>query len=406
VITGTALLLLTGLGLGTARAAEPVAELQTVAQLRHDLWGDPYAPLYTYFRARKEVHGPVANGFGLDAYLGMEWAQGLDHPSNLDIYSLNVEGEEFWGQWVVGRQRAFGALRPQTFDGARLALRPSDNINIDIWGGYARHQDLNDLLDGAAMGRVDTTLHEGVLAARVGAEVQAGPDTPFIARQDAEARLSLFDLPLHPDVLGRVVVAEPDPTVEWARLELGFRPVSALRTSVHAQHREAADPNSLFGDAILQTLADGAVDAVGVGMRLSGARYAVLSGGWSLLRYGPDNEDWWGNEVDVHWTPGIFTHNWRLMPGYTYRSGPGGVYHAPSVAGTYDLSDAVKVGARGTIAPYRQSHAPWDVVVAGSADVSFAPTDWVQVAAQVDASHDALYALDMRGAAVLTLALP
>ena len=409
LLLGLALLLSPGI-----QAAEPTAELETVAQIRHDLWGDPWLPVWSYVKVRKEVHGPVAYGYGVDAYVGLEWAGGIDQPSDFDLYSLNVEGEQAWGRWVVGRQRAFGALRPQTFDGLRLDWRASDALSFSVWGGEARHQDLDDLRDGVHMGRVDGTFHGGGLVARAGVQVEVGPDTPLITRQDLEARATAQDWPLHPDLLGRLSVAEAEntestnlvTTPELARVELGVRPIAALRANLHAEHREAADPDSLFGEAILESLAGGAVNSAGVGLRVSGERFAALYGSWSLVSYGPRDVEWYGHEIDLHWVSGLDHRTWRLTPGYLFRSGPGGLFHAPSLAGKLDLGDFTTVGARLAVVPYRKLHGSWELATTLGLDGSLRPTEWVSFGARLDISADALFALDVRGTGVLTLAVP
>lgn len=397
-----------------ARAAEPAAELETVAQLRHDLWGEPTLPLWSYLRYAKEVHGAVAQGFGVDAYLGLAWEAGLDQPSDLDVYDLQLEGEQRWGRWVLGRQRATAALRPQTFDGARLDWRASESLGLSLWAGEARHQDLDDLRDGLEMGRLDATLHRGALVARGGVQLESGKDSPLALRQDAEARLRGARLKSQPDARLRFVLAEARPeadapmqaAVELAEAELGVRPVAALRTSLHASHREAADPTALFGEAILDHLASGAVDRAGAGLRLSGARHAALYARWSLVRTGPENEPWTGHEVDLSWSSPLGDRPLRLSPGYLFRSGSGGAFHAPSLAARLALGDRASVGARAAVAPYRSHQAPWQLVSTAALDGSVRPASWVGLDARLEACSDALMAFDLRGTAVLTLAVP
>ena len=389
-----------------ARAAEPTAEAETVAQVRHDLFGDSYLPGWEYLRFRKEVHGPVAYGFGLDAYLGLAWDEGLDRPMDFDVYTLAAEGEEAWGHWVLGRQQAFAATRPQTFDGARVIWRQSDRVTLGAWAGQGRHQDLDDLADGLPLGRVEATVHDGGLVARGGVQLEAGDASVVVVRQDAEARLTLSDVVTAPDVAARLVLAEPDPAVEWARFEAGFHPVSGLRASVHAQHRESVDPNSLFGDKVLEALAGGPVNSAGASVRLSGRDFATLYGNWSLTSYDQKGDEIFGHEVDLAWTPGAMTDRVRVSPGYTYRSGPGGLFHAGSISARVAVRDDTDLSLRGAVVPYRKGRAEWEFVVAGGCEADVELRDWVRVAAAVDAASDALYVLDVRGTAVLTLAVP
>lgn len=378
-------------------------ELDTVAQLRHDYLGQ----MWQLVRF-DEALGPLS----VQGYAGLQWLLGYDEGGDTDLYDLNLGGALGPGSWVLGRQQAMAALRSQAFDGGRVSLPLGDHLRMTAWGGLARHQDLDDLRDGAEMARLELGWSGGLLRARAGAQVETGPQTPLVLRQDAEGLLTLGTGPRPARTDVRVVLAEPlgddtgSATLEWARADLSLRPWSMLETSIHAQHREAADPLSLFGDALLDALAGGAVQQVGVGLRYLGARWSSVSARYALLSYGEALGGSLGHKVDLAWQPGRTDSAWRLSPALASRSGPGGQYHALYTRLTWQVADATELTGRTAAIPFKKAEDPWALALAGGLELQQRFAAWGSLLATVDLASDRQRLLDTRGGAVLHLEWP
>jgi len=393
-----------GLLVGSPAAFAGELELETVAQLRHDHFGDLYVPTWQLVRFQQDA-GPVE----LQGYAGLEWMAGFPVPGDPDLYQLSAAGQLGGGDWSLGRQRGSGALRAQTFDGARYSHGIGDRLRASAWGGVARHQDIDDILDYAGLGRAELDWLGDTLWLRGGAEVAVGPETPLIARQDLQGLLRLGSGPRPARLGARAVVAEPvdaggSAVLEWARADVAVRPWSPLELSVHAQHREAADPASLFGDAILDALAGGAVREVGAGARLLGARWSALSMRYAVVGYG-DGEQW-GYRADMAWQPGRSDAALRVSPAFSSRAGPGGQYHAFSSQLRWRASDATALSASLALVPYRKVQQPWSTLVTGGLQLQQRVLDWARVGAMVDLAADDAGLMDVRGGATLNLGWP
>lgn len=392
-----ALLLL--LGVPSALAGE--LELETVAQLRHDHFGDLYVPAWQLMRF-EQAAGSVA----LQGYAGFEWLAGVPWPTDTDIYHLAASGELGGGAWSAGRQRGRGALRAQTYDGVSYARAIGDHFHTAAWLGMARHQDVDDILDFASMGRAELGWSGSSLWLRGGVEVADGADTPMIARQDLEGTVRMGSGPRAGRFGTRLVVAEPieeggGAVLEWARADLAVRPWSPLELSVHAQHREAADPRSLFGDAILDALAGGVVQEAGLGLRVIGARWSSLSARYAMVSYGEDQR--WGYRADLAWQPGQSDATLRVSPGLSSRVGPGGQYHALSSILRWRASDATQLSGSLALVPYSQAEQPWSTLVTGGLQLQQRVADWAQIGALLDVAADDAGLMDVRGGATLEL---
>ncbi len=387
------------LSAGSSAAVAGEFELETVAQLRHDHFGDLYVPAWQLLRFQQDA-GPV----GLQGYAGLEWMAGFPVPGDTDLYELSAAGSLGRGDWSLGRQRGMGALRAQTFDGGHYSHAIGDRLRATAWGGVARHQDIDDILDYAGMGRAELDWLGDGLWLRGGAEFAMGPETPLIARQDLQGMLRLGSGPRAGRFGARAVVAEPIDTgegavLEWARADVAVRPWSPLELSAHAQHREAADPGSLFGDAILDALAGGVVQELGGGARLIGARWSSLSMRYALVGYGEGHS--WGYRADVAWQPGRSDATWRVSPGLSSRAGPGGQFHAVSSLLRWRASDATAVSATVALVPYQKVDEPWTTLVTGGLQLQQQVLDWARIGAMVDLAADDAGLMDVRGGATL-----
>jgi hypothetical protein len=386
-------------GVPAALAGE--IELESVAQLRHDHFGDLYVPAWQLMRF-EQAAGPV----DLQGYAGFEWLAGVPGPTDTDIYHMSAAGRLAGGDWAVGRQRGMGALRAQTFDGVSYGHPLGDHLHAAAWLGMARHQDVDDILDFASMGRAELGWSGEALFLRGGFELADGPETPLISRQDLEGVLRLGSGPRAGRFGARAVVAEPidaggGAVLEWARIDLAARPWSPLELSVHAQHREAADPGSLFGDAILDALAGGVVQEAGVGLRVIGARWSSLSTRYALVGYGEDQR--FGYRADLAWQPGRSDAAWRVSPGLSSRVGPGGQYHALATILRWRASDATSLSGSLALVPYSQAEQPWSTLVTGGLQLQQRVGGWARLGAMVDVAADDAGLLDVRGGATLNL---
>lgn len=380
-------------------------DLQAVAQIRRDLFGQWMAPAWTLVR----VSGADRRS-SLDALAAVEGSAGLGRPLDPDLYLLQWSwaGEE--AQVSAGRLRAVGALRPQTLDGLALERSIGPSATLETWAGVARHQDLADLLDGSGMGRVGLRLAHGALRGRVGLETEVGPQSPFLLRQDAEGVVESDRNRLHPRFSARAVLTEPigaggGVVPEWLEAHGSVSPWAGVQTSLHARHRQAADPTSLFGDALLEVLAGGAVQEVGAGVRLSDFRASSLSLGYSTLFYERDAGAVPGHAVDIRLRPpaggGLV---W--VPSYRYRSGPGGSYHALAITESFNLGDATRLDLQEAVVPFQKVDAPQDVAASLGLALSQELGHRVRLAGSADLATDAFFLLDARGGLNLEVLLP
>lgn len=398
--------------LGSAPVGAPRAdtlELESVGWLRHDYFGETYLPTWHWLRVDRPV-GPTR----VRGYLGLAWEAGFEHAVDPDFHHLSVRGPLGSGSWTLGRQQGAGALRMQTFDGASVTRPLGDHLSLEAWAGLARHQDLDDLVDNAAMSRLGLGWRSGPVQARGGAEVQAGAGTPPVLRQDLEGRIRLGSGARPARLHGRAVVAEAAgdwdsplaaPVPEWAEAGLSVRPFSALEARVHALHRETADPGSLFGDALLQTLAGGSVQEAGLGLRVFGTRHAVLSGRYAVLLR-EDDRSRPGHRIDLSWFPPLGSRHWHIVPAVSSRMGAYGQYHALTARGRWSVSDATTVHTRAAVVPFQAQDDPWDLALTGGLELQQACARWMRVRAMVDAARDREQLVDLRGGLALTVGWP
>ncbi len=388
------------LAAGAARADG--LEAETVAQVRHDLFGERYVSAWQFLRLDGRA-GPVS----VDGYAALDASAGLDQPLDSDVYLLSLSGDAGPVGWSAGRMETLGALRPQTLDGARLAWGRS-GVSLDLAGGVARAQALDDLLDGAGFGRLSVAWLGSGLQVRAGLQGETGADTPTIARQDLDLRVSGSSR-ARPWAGGRLVAAEPleqgGPAVlEWARLDAGLAVGGGASVAAHGQRREAADPDSLFGDALIEAFAGGAVSEAGASLRVSGARWSALSAGYALVSYERADGASWGHAADASWSGsagGI-----RVTPSWSFRAGPGGAYHAVASRVEAPLSDTMDLDVRLGIVPYRKGHDAWDVAMTLGSGLSCEVHRHLVFSAQADVARDALSLLDVRGGGSLLLRFP
>jgi len=373
------------------------AESETMAQLRHDLFGEQLVPVYQYIRFDSQTGNTQFVG-----YAGLGAVSGLDNPGDVDLYTLHARRKAGHGEWVLGRQQATTLRRRQTFDGLRYWWRPNGRVAFDVWGGIARHHDIDDFRDGTGLARAEASTSTGPLLLRAGAQVEAGPKADFIAREDLDARISLGRGASSPVVQALAGVAEPDFTVEWARLEVRV-PAGPLDVTLHGQHREAADPQSLFGDAILDTLAGGAVDEAGASLRIYGTRWARFSGGYRLITYRSEAE--WGHAVDVSYMPGRGRGIVSVRPHYAFRSGPNGAYHALYTEAIAQVDEATRLAARAALVPFRKGHDDWRLALDGGIEGERDLAPGTSVRAAVDVGSDGLFEVDVRAGAAITVRL-
>lgn len=374
---------------------------ETVAQIRHDFFGQPIVPLYQYLRLSQDQGGVRIDGYG-----SLAWSSGLDNSADPDLYQLSATSSESWGTWQVGRQQAVSVIRPWTFDGAHVVLHPAEGLQVGAWGGWSRHQDLDDLADGAGIGRLEARWFKGPFATRLGVVGQAEPGSTPTMEEDIELWFTPRSAPLSPAARALVVAGQPGDPLQWARLELSASPISRLRTTVHAQTRTAIDPTALLGEAIIETFAPDGVDEFGGSLRVSDAHWAAFSSSYALVRYTQQDTTMWGHSVDISYQPGARNATLRVVPGYSFRAGPGGMYHALRATGEVDLDDATAVSLQAAVVPYRKLHDPWATAVTTGLDLDRDLGRLVHVQGGVDVVADALYKIDLRGTLALTVVAP
>ncbi len=384
--------------LAHAQVTPPTAELETIAQVRYDLFGEKMVPLTQYMNIVQRL-GDVS----IVANTAQVWDAGIENSSTTDLYTVEAEVRRPWIDATVGRTSALGHYRLVTFDGARALVRPAEGLQVSAWGGIARHHDLDDLRDGAPVGRIEARYGDGALHGRLGAQIDGAEDGPAIGRQDIEARVELLDRGY---VSGKVVATQPTFAMEWARLEAAVRPVMPIEGSVHLQHREVVDLNSIFGDAILETLAGGEVDELGVGLRADGAKMTTFSMSWSGSRYERVDGDQYGHGIEASWLPTLPGAVFRWYPSYRFRAGPGGMFHAVYATTKVDLSDTTELMVRGAVVPFRKTHLPWMTALDVMSEVEQQLLPQVHLAVNADLATDRVALFDARVGMRLLVEVP
>ena len=369
----------------TALAA-PSAESETLAQVRHDFFGERSVPVATFLRLYED-----------NAYASMQAAMRLDQDAELDLYLLSASSTRPWGHWGVGRLLASAPMRPQIIDGASLGWR-HQGFSVEGWGGVARQLELEDLHEGQPMARTQASWSSRSLWVRAGATLDSE------LRGDAELLYRSPGLPGRPSA-SLLAVASPDTPTEWLRVEVGAAPASRLRLSAHAQHREAVDPQGLLGEAITASLARGGVDEVGLGVRLSSATWSAVSATYALSRYDEQGEPVMGHAVDASWLPPRSDGVLRVSPAYRYRSGPGGQFHATYATASLSLGDRRQLIGRAAVVPYQKLSDPWDTALTAGLELRQG-WRWAEIRGGLEAASDATYSFDLRGSCALILRWP
>ena len=359
------------------------AESETLAQVRHDFFGERQVPVATTLRL-------VEDG----AYADLQAALRLDHAADLDLHVVSASSRRHWGHWGLGRQLVHAPLRPQLIDGARLGWRQG-GLSVEAWGGLARHLELDDLREGTPTGRVQAGWASGSVWTRAGATVDEE------LRGDLEV-LARTAWPGRPSARALLISAPTQPTA-LLRAELGASPVPRLRVTAHAQHREPLDGPT--GEALLATFAPEGADEVGLGLRWSNASWSSLAGSYALGRHEEQGQPVLGHAVDLSWTPPRSDRVLRPSPAYRYRSGPGGQFHAVHAAASVSLGDRRELRLHGAVVPYQKLDEPWDTAwVAGLEGRQ----RWrrVELRLGAEAAADATFALDVRASGALILRWP
>ena len=343
-------------------------ESETVVQVRQDLFGQPQVPVGQYLRVVEQV-GPLA----VQGYAGLEWMAG----GQADLYTLSLSGSQGPASWSAGRLMAPAVLRPWLLDGARAELR-FGAFRLGAWGGLARHLGTT----GLPSARAEVGWSGGPVTLRTGGMVQAGS-------LHGDAELWLVGAGLRSPSL-RLLWVGGDEAVDWGRVELEVRPMGRLRTTVHAQHREAVDPQALFGEALTATLAPGGVDELGGSLKLSSSSWASWHGSYALLATGgllqPLDEVGWGHAVDLRYQPAPSTV-W-VSPAYRFRSGPGGVFHALYAVSELG-NETRRLRLQAGVVPYHKLREPWDTALTASLQVEqTVRSSTLRVGADVAPSYD------------------
>jgi hypothetical protein len=379
---------------------QPAMRSDTVLAVRHDLLGERMVPAWQLVSLHQAHQGVT-----VQALAGMEWVAGLDHPGDTDLYLLDLGFGYRTSEWVVGRQRSVGALRPRTLDGVTGRFI-APGLVVEGSGGIARHQDLDDLQDGVGLGRTQITGWAGPLTVRAGAEVEGGA-VP-VARQDLDASVQVGNGARPATLRALGVVGETPgatPTPERIHAEVGGWALERVHTAVWVGHRGAAAPESLLGDAILAAFAPEGVDEAGVRTRLSGRRWASVHGRYAVHRYRELETPVIGHAVELSHAPARSSSAVRLLPTYRFQAGVGGVFHATSAVVAADLGRGLVALGRGAVVPYRKLHQPWATAVTTGVELDQRIGAVSGVRAGVDLVADATYALDARGHVVLTVGI-
>jgi hypothetical protein len=381
-------------------------EIESIAQLRHDLFGDWIVPAWELVRVYD-----VGARTTLDGYAGLAWPWGFSGRADFDLYQLSLSGGSDRFRWSAGRFQALGSIRPQTVDGGSTTFSLSDGLDLEVWGGVARHQDLDDLLDGDGIARADLLYHAERFSSRTGVQAEYGETTPLVVRADVQTRLQGSSaLQPHTDLrlalADRPAVDLKGAQIEWARLEAGLQPLAGLDTTVSVQRRSAADPNALFGDAILEALSGGSVDQAGGEVRIMGPRWAVFSTSYAFLIYHRETGSMSGHAVDASWTSAYGQGKMRFTPSYAFRSGPGGSYHALYATEDLDLGDFTQLGFEEGVVPFVKTGTSWQLAASAGTEIERKFGDWVRAHASADVATGITPAPDIRVGLGLVVSLP
>jgi len=384
-----------------ALASPWTAESETVIGLRGDYSGEPMIPAYQFVR----LYGEPGE-YAVSGYAGLEWGAGPSVATDPDLYLLNVSANLDKLQWTLGRLQVANLWGLSTLDGGQLSYRLRDDLTVSGWAGWMRNQDLDDFLQGVGSGRVQATWSVGDLMLRAGVQAEGNPDTAGVLRQDLEARWRLADHANLPTVRAVVAIAEPDLTLEQARLEGSLHVRPNVVIEAFAQHRKAAVPDALLADRILETFAPEGTQDLGLGARLIGARWAVLSGRYRLSTFQETDQRRWAHAVDVEYKPGRTSSNIDILPLYRFRHGPGGQYHALLAAAAVDLGESAGLSLRAGVVPYQKLDDPWDIALDAGATVRYVVGSRVHLSGAVDVGHSALFDFELRASAVLDVVVP
>jgi len=387
------------------------ATSRTALAVEHDPDGSTILPAVQILRADTER---------VSAHAGVESPDALSGAVDPDVYVLSWAGAAGAARWVVGRQQVLGGARPQTLDGVRLAWDASDTVELVTWGGWARHQDLDDLsLAGVGVVRLGANAKTVRWSLSGGVQAAAGPETPAIFRQDIQASARAGRATAR---VGTALAESADGalTVERALLLVEMPVTTPARARVVLAHTQAADPGSLLGQGVLGTFAPDGVDEAGVGCRISGARWAVFDTQYttSLNRSGSSNsvdstegagsavggdaERLWGHRATASWVPGRTGRRFTVAPSYRFAASGGGEYHALQTRLRAELADLVVAAFDLGVVPYQKLDEPWDLALSGAARLIHA-FGMGAAEGSLIVSRDAVFDLEIRGGGVLTL---
>ncbi len=394
-------LVLAALG-GAARADDSGATTvvsETAAAVRHDFFGQAFVPFWETLQVDSRVGSTAVHG-----YVGLEAPMGGVSDLDPDVYALTAEGSGGGLRWTLGRQQVITQRRLQSLDGARVVWAAGDAVQVEAWGGLARHQDLDDLSDGIGVARVAAGWRGGPASVKVGGWLEAEEHPLYHA--DVEARYRPAGSRQRPDLRALLSGTWPAGVVDRARVEFSFAPHPQATLTALAGHRESPDPDGMLGEAVLDAFAPDGVDEAGLRLRLADARWSALSTGYHLSTYVAAGERRYGHTVQAAWMPGRTDLPVDLSPGYRFQSGPGGAYHALFLTARYALSDATGLWARGAVVPYRKLHDPWDTALDGAVGLRQAVGERVEVRGEVELARDALFEREVRGGLVARVEVP
>ena len=364
---------------------------ETIVEVRHDLYGERMIAGWQVVSIAEHHHGA-----SIHAMAALDALSGVDERLDPDLYLLSARIPWRGTRWTVGRQRAVGALRPVTLDGARVEV-VFPHATLEAWGGIARHQDLDDLADGTTIGRMRGTFGGRRWNLALGGELQS--EVALLPRADAEARVHLGKTRW---TGGAVAGWDESVILEHGRFGVAAR-LGRLDAELHGAHREATLPGNLLDDRILASFAPDGTDEVGVGGRWINSGWSSMSARYALQTYLLLDERLWGHAVDLGWDPGPTT-TLQFLPAFRFRASPGGILYAFWLVSRAPLG-RFDVEARGAVVPFRAGRSTWDVAAHLGADLgrSFGP---IRITTGFDSASDAHYHLDLRGHMVVRLEAP
>ena len=365
--------------------AGPAVESETLAQVRHDLYGDRLYPAVTTLRFHED-----------NAYADLQASLRIDHQAELDLFLLGASSSRSWGRWGLGRQLVSTPLRPQVLDGGSLS-GSLGRLELGGWAGMLRRFELDDLSEGQPAARAWAGMAMGSTHFRGGVQADSS------VRADVELN-HRFELPGQPTAHLLAMGSLQQPTT-WLQADFGLRPVPKVQLGLHGLHREALDPQAPLGEALLATFAPEGMDELGASVRLVGARWSALWARGSVSTYEVEGQRQYGHGADLVWLPPRTDRALRLSPAWRYRGGPGGSFHALSGSASLQFGPRRALQARAAVVPYQKLDQPWDTALTAglSAHQSWR---WGQVQLGLEAAHDASYTFDLRGSAGLLLRWP